>query len=105
MSEVNKNANPNTLWEIIKGSNRNESIKYASYKKKEQNKKEIQLIKEINTLKSKITSNNDHENELKRLKEEKKSRTTRFIRTRIVFLQKNRCLPPFCCRKYQNVPK
>ena len=25
--------------------------------------------------------------------------------TRIVFLQKNRCLPPFCCQKYQNVPK
>ena len=81
LSEVNKNANPNTLWEIIKGSIRNESIKYASYKKKEQNKKEIQLIEEINTLKSKITSNNDHENELKRLKE-KKSRTTRFIRIR-----------------------
>ena len=39
MSEVNKNANPNTLWEILKGSIRNESIKYASYKKKEQNKK------------------------------------------------------------------
>ena len=28
-----------------------------------------------------------------------------FHYTRIVFLQKNRCLPPFCCQKYQNVPK
>ena len=26
-------------------------------------------------------------------------------KTRIVFLQKNRCLPHFCCQKYQNVPK
>ena len=58
-----------TLWEIIKGSIRNESIKYASYKKKEQNKKETQLIEEINIIKGKLTSENDQENELKRLKE------------------------------------
>ena len=32
-------------------------------------------------------------------------RLKKFGRTRIVFLQKNRCLPPFCCQKYQNVPK
>ena len=68
-AEINKNANPNTLWEIIKGSIRNESIKYASYKKKEQNKKETQLIEEINIIKGKLTSENDQENELKRLKE------------------------------------
>ena len=37
-AEINKTANPNTLWEIIKGAIRNETIKYASYKKKEQNK-------------------------------------------------------------------
>ena len=35
MAEINKNANPNTLWEIIKGGIRDESIKYASYKKKQ----------------------------------------------------------------------
>ena len=68
-AEINKNANPNTLWEIIKGSIRNESIKYAPYKKKEQNKKESQLIEEINIIKGKLTSENDQENELKRLKE------------------------------------
>ena len=68
-AEINKNANPNTLWEIIKGSIRNESIKYASYKKKEQNKKETQLIEEINIIKGKLTSENNQENELKRLKE------------------------------------
>ena len=80
-AEINKNANPNTLWEIIKGSIRNESIKYASYKKKEQNKKESQLIEEINIIKGKLTSENDQENELKRLKK-KNSRTTNFIRNR-----------------------
>ena len=41
---TNKTANPNTLWEIIKGSIRNETIKYTSYKKKEQNKNEIKLL-------------------------------------------------------------
>ena len=34
IAEINKNANPNTLWEIIKGGIRDESIKYASYEKK-----------------------------------------------------------------------
>ena len=47
--DINKNANPNTLWEIIKGGIRNETIKYASFKKKEHNKKEIQLS-EINKI-------------------------------------------------------
>ena len=32
--QINQGANPNTLWEIIKGSIRNETIKYASMKKK-----------------------------------------------------------------------
>ena len=49
--DINKNANPNTLWEIIKGGIRNETIKYASFKTKEQNKKEIQLNEEINKIK------------------------------------------------------
>lgn len=40
--ELNIQANPNTLWEIIKGTIRNESIKYAAYQKKEKNKKEKQ---------------------------------------------------------------
>ncbi len=33
VSEINKNANPNTLWEIIKGTIRNVTIKYASTEK------------------------------------------------------------------------
>ena len=32
--EINKEANPNVLWQIIKGTIRNESIKYTSYKNK-----------------------------------------------------------------------
>ena len=34
-SVINKDANPNTLWELIKGTIRNETIKYATKKKKE----------------------------------------------------------------------
>ena len=48
IANINREANPNTLWEIIKGSIRDETIKYASKinrKKKEQEE----------TLKSKIT--------------------------------------------------
>ena len=48
---------------------RNETIKYASFKKKEQNKKEILLTDEINTIKHNLTQGNDQDNLLKRLKE------------------------------------
>ena len=58
--DINKNANPNTLWEIIKGGIRNETIKYASFKKKEQNKKEIQLNEEINKIKNNLMKGNDN---------------------------------------------
>ena len=34
IADINKDANPNTLWEIIKGNIRNETIKYTSMKKK-----------------------------------------------------------------------
>jgi len=39
----NEHANPNVLWEIIKGRIRDETIKYASFKKKTdlQNEREI----------------------------------------------------------------
>ena len=40
---INKDANPNTLWELVKGTIRNETIKYASTKKKIQNKKEKKI--------------------------------------------------------------
>ena len=34
IAEINKDANPKVLWETIKGTIRNETIKYAAYKKK-----------------------------------------------------------------------
>ena len=68
-AEINENANPSTLWELTKGSIWNESIKYASYKKKEENRKKIQLTEEINTIKRNLTNGNNQANDLKRLKE------------------------------------
>ena len=50
ITTINKNANPNTLWELIKGAIRNESIKYGSMKKKEKDKLEKQLTTEIENL-------------------------------------------------------
>ena len=40
IADINKEGNPNTKWELIKGSVRNETIKYATYKKKETIKQE-----------------------------------------------------------------
>ena len=49
-AEINKEANPNTLWQIIKGTIRNESIKYTANKKKNTLKQEIQLKNDIDKL-------------------------------------------------------
>ena len=58
--DINKNANPNTLWELIKGTIRNETIRYASTKNKIQNKKEKQLTTDIQNLEKDIeTSTNN----------------------------------------------
>ena len=43
IANINSEANPNTLWEIIKGNIRNETIKYTSMKKKNTVKLEMQL--------------------------------------------------------------
>ena len=34
ITTINRNANPNTLWELVKGSIRNETIRYGTNKKK-----------------------------------------------------------------------
>ena len=47
---INKDSNPNTLWELIKGAVRNETIKYVSKKQKDTNKRESTLRNEINVL-------------------------------------------------------
>ena len=56
---INADANPNTLWELIKGTIRNETIKYAAKNKKETNKQEHQLTKDIDKLKQDLTKVSD----------------------------------------------
>ena len=54
IAEINKEANPCTLWEIIKGTIRNETIKYSTNKKKTQNETEQKLINTIETIEKQI---------------------------------------------------
>ena len=61
IATINKNANPNTLWEIIKGTVRNETIKYASLKKKENLKNEIKYTKDIEQLERELSNADDSE--------------------------------------------
>ena len=44
---INEDSNPNTLWELIKGTVRNETIKYATKKKKDSNRRENVLTEDI----------------------------------------------------------
>ena len=50
----NSEANPNILWEIIKGNIRNETIKYATHKKRNDLEREKKLTSEIENLNNKI---------------------------------------------------
>ena len=70
-SEINKSANPNTLWELIKGTIRNETIKYTSYRTKKENKEEKQLQKEIDTLETQLI--NDHSDNINEQLNQKKT--------------------------------
>ena len=56
ISTINREANPNFLWELIKGTIRHENIKYATRKKKESTSREEVLMVEINNL---TNSNNE----------------------------------------------
>ena len=56
---INKESNPNTLWELIKGTVRNETIKYASKKKKDTNKRESALSDEILILNKILSETNN----------------------------------------------
>ena len=58
---LNKDSNPNTLWELIKGSIRNVTIKYTCAKKKKENEKEKQLQNEILNIEKKLSETNDHQ--------------------------------------------
>ena len=59
IADINKDCNPNTLWQLIKGTIRNESIKYTSFKKKNTLKKEIDLKNDIDILEKQFVDNPD----------------------------------------------
>ena len=70
-AEISKTTNPNTLWEIIKESIRNETNKYAAYKKKEKHKTENQLLEEISKVKiNDMMEDKNQYDKLNKLKEE-----------------------------------
>ena len=55
----NNNCNPNTLWEVMKGNIRNESIKYSTQRKKHTTDREIFLLKEIEKVENIINTTSD----------------------------------------------
>ena len=58
----NSDSNPNTLWELIKGTIRNESIKYASRRKREKEREENTLKSNISKIEDNLNSNPNNEN-------------------------------------------
>ena len=66
---INNDANPNTLWEIIKGTIRNKTIEYASAKKKYHSQIEETHIKDIEILENKLTRSSEQQH-TERLKQE-----------------------------------
>ena len=67
---LNQNSNANTLWELIKGTIRNVSIKYATHLRKKNENKEKELTEEINRLQSLDTDDNTIFERINNLKEE-----------------------------------
>ena len=61
-AEINKEANPNLLWDTIKMSIRGESIKYGAGKKRNLNEKIIKLEKNIQYYED-LASNTDLTND------------------------------------------
>ena len=70
ITSVNEGCNPNTMWELIKGTVRNETIKYASTKKRENVKKEKELQKDIDKL---MDQNNPNDTNIQEQIKQKKS--------------------------------
>ena len=70
--DINRDANDNTKWEIIKGTVRNESIKFASKIKKDMDKNETKLKTEIDKLENDISNDTDNNEILESLEEKKK---------------------------------
>ena len=70
-AEINSSANPNALWEVIKGTIRNESIQYATRNKKENKDQENKLIKDINNIQQNISNGNNTQENNNLLKDKK----------------------------------
>ena len=60
-TNINKDANPNTIWELIKGSIRNVTIKYTSTKTRNEREMETKLISDIDQLQEDIANTTDNE--------------------------------------------
>lgn len=67
----NDQANPNVLWEIIKGRIRDETIKYASIKKKNDLRNEHEINSKIRDLEKEIELNTSNNILIENLKSEK----------------------------------
>ena len=85
ITNINADANPNNLWELIKGTVRNETIKYAARKKKENNELENRLSNDINKLKIDLTNslNNDNSQNIKSNLDKKISELESLIENKI----------------------
>ena len=66
-AELNINANPNTLWDVIKMCVKGESIKYGSFKKKELNKNISEIQEQIDLLLKKYYDDPDDESNIENL--------------------------------------
>ena len=88
-------ANPNSLWELIKGIVRNETIKFATKKKKETDELETNLRSKIDTLMKEIGEIRDEgrleqiKNELQQMKNELESITERKLNCLILRYKAN----------------
>ena len=77
---INKDANPNTLWEVIKGNIRNETMSFTCMKRKKEKTEEEQLKNEIDALETQILEN-QNESLITKLKE-KKNNLERIVQNR-----------------------
>ena len=70
-AEINKDANPNLLWDTIKMSIRGESIKYGASKKKEVNEIMIKIERDIQLLEEQAVNANLTEHQSQQLNSKK----------------------------------
>ena len=68
---MNSSANPNVLWEVIKGAIRIETIQYATRNKTENRDQENKLIKDINNIQQNISNGNNTQENNNLLKDRK----------------------------------